>query len=316
MADQLVSLETVVNMLGLSAAGSAGRIVAQILIDEVSAAITESCNRQNWLVTSGPETRYLSGQGDPWIVYPIWPIRQVAVYGDTVSGSAIVTSLAFTDPYTVANLFVDQSVQGSGIPAGTSISAVGSTSLTLSQAATATATQALLLCGLAVYEDDGTSPAWGQGDGSFGSGTLLSPGADYAVRWDNPDGLQPNPTQQSKCGMLYRTGTGVWPQLWNRQPGGLAIYGIGGAGNVKVVANQGFPAIPADLELAALRCVTKLRFTCKYGQPVTGGGMDGANISFGGSGGSPLNEALGVLGGDVANVIARYRILATVAGVA
>ncbi len=315
MADSLVSLETVVNMLGLSAADSAGRIVAQILIDEVSAAITESCNRQNWLISNGPETRYLSGQGDEWLVHPIWPIRQVAVYGDTVAGSAIVTSLTFTSPYTVANLFVDQSVQGGGIQAGTSISAVGSTSMTLSQVATVTATQALLLCGLAVYEDDGTSPVWGQGDGSFGSGTLLSPSTDYAVRWDTPDGLQPNPTLQSKCGMIYRT-TRVWPQLYQRQPWGLAIYGVGGAGNIKIVANTGFPAIPADLELAAVRCVTRLRFTRKYGQPVTGGGMDGANISFGGGGGSPLNEALGVLGGDVAAVIARYRVVATVAGVA
>src|SRR5205085_831508 len=55
--------------------------------------------------------------------------------GDTTNLSATVANVS-----SIAGLFVGQHLSGAGIPAGTTISSVGTTTITLSQAATATAT--------------------------------------------------------------------------------------------------------------------------------------------------------------------------------
>lgn len=59
--------------------------------------------------------------------------------GDTAAGSSTIANVS-----SVSGLVIGQSITGAGIQAGTTISAVGATTLTLSQAATASATNAAL----------------------------------------------------------------------------------------------------------------------------------------------------------------------------
>lgn len=59
----------------------------------------------------------------------------LSVTGNTTSGSNVVTSVS-----SVSGLYVGQAVSGTGIPSGTVITAVGSTTITLSANATATNT--------------------------------------------------------------------------------------------------------------------------------------------------------------------------------
>ena len=59
----------------------------------------------------------------------------ISITGDTTSGSTSVTSVSST-----AGVTVGMPITGAGIPAGTTVAAVGVGTLTLSQAATATAT--------------------------------------------------------------------------------------------------------------------------------------------------------------------------------
>lgn len=67
------------------------------------------------------------------------PNKTITASGNTTSGSASIATFAISAP-TGAKVLVGQAISGLGIPDGTTILAVGSTSLTLSQNATATAT--------------------------------------------------------------------------------------------------------------------------------------------------------------------------------
>ncbi len=292
MADQLATLENAQSWFGLAASNTSQNVLLELLIAEASAVITESCNRPWWLLSNGPETLYRSGQ-DETSLFIDWPVRQPTATGTTTSGSTTVSALSLATGYTSANLFVGQSVRASGIPSGAFVATVESGTVTLSQAATVSASGVALTFGIAVWED--ATGTWGQSTEAFGDDPL-EVGNAYALRADQPDGLT------SKSGMIDRT-NGYWRQQY-ATGGGLASRGIGGVGNYKIVANVGYPLIPADLEMACLRVVSRVRASRRFGQVASGGGYEGANVSFA----PDVMAALGVLGGDVAGVLARYRI--------
>lgn len=296
-ADALTTLASVKAWLGLPSSYTASDTILNLLISEVSAAITESCNRQYFLVTNAlcPQTRFLSGTGDQWLVYPEWPIRQVQATGTLTADSTSVTALSFTSPWAIGNLFAGQTVFGDGIAQGTTLTAASGSTATLSDAATESGSGVALTFGLGIWEDE--TGYYGQGNEVFGDGDLLAQGIDYVLKADQIDG------RTSKSGMILRLNQN-WPQQYGTQPGGLAVYGTGGHGNLKVVANVGYDSVPPDLEMAALRVIARVRATRRFGQIASSASFEGASVSFA----PEIMPALGVLGGDVAQVLARYRV--------
>ncbi len=301
-ADALTTMESCTTILGPASAGTPPAVLLQLLIEEVSDAITRSCNKDYFLVTNAlcPQTRYLSGQGDEWLTLPDWPVRQVRATGTLTAGSTAVTGLSFTSPWTVSNLFAGQSVRGTGIAAGTCLTAAVGTTATLDTAATTSGSGVTLTFGLAIWTD--ATGRWGQGDDAFDDTLNLLGGDEYALKVDQGDGLT------SKCGLVFCSPG--WSQDYSRPGNSLAAFATSGTGNIKVVFNAGYDAVPPDLEMAALRVIARVRASRRFGQLAQSGGYEGANVSFV----ADIAATLGVLGGDVAAVLARYRVGGLFAG--
>lgn len=101
---------------------------------------------------------------------------------------------------------------------------------------------------------------YGVPPGSFGSTTLLTPGTDYVLVPDQPDGT-------SRAGKVARIND-LWPGAGVRPRGLIAAHPTKALGNIKVSYVAGFPEIPADLTLAANMTVAHIRQTSKHGHLV------------------------------------------------
>ncbi len=224
--DPLATLADVKTMLGIS--GPSQDTLLNLLITQVSALITESCNRTHFLSSNVacPITEYYSGEGNEWLVLNQWPVPTTGI--------------------------------------------------------------------TAVYED--TDGLWGQAPNAFAAATQLTQGVDYALRVDQPGNV-------SRSAMLLRI-RGVWQSQYWKDGLALATYPHTGLGNIRVDYSPGFATIPSDLALAAIRVISKVRGSRKWGMLVQGGGYEEFHINFA----SWPEVKLGLLDGDTAPAIARYRI--------
>ena len=295
--DWLTNVENVQVMLGL--VNQPPDPLLPLLISEISALMIESMNRSHILVSSGvnPVTDFLSSTGDEMLVLRQWPVRQLLYTGTCVQGSTSVSNVSSTQ-----GLFVGQSVLGyyqsvgslAAIQASTTIASISGTTVTLSLPALSSGTFSLVF-GVAVYANE--FGWWGATPTSF-PGPPLQYGTDYALRVDQPNGLD------SKSAMLGRLNQYWWPR-WRREIGGLAVYNAGGFGNIMAQYNCGYYTVPPDLEMACLRVIAKAKNSRQYGMPVTSASYEDYSISFQ----AAKSSWLGLLDGEAGAVLARYRIM-------
>jgi hypothetical protein len=144
---------------------------------------------------------------------------------------------------------------------------------------------------------------YGQNPNGFQPDTQLTAGQDYALRVDQPDG-------SSRSAMVLKIAS-TWQTQYNSQLGMLSWYNVGGLGNIMVNYVAGFPTVPSDLQLACCRCIAMARLSGPYGNKLKNGSFEG-DWSY------ALEAAnatafFGLLGDDVAPVLARYRITAVAA---
>lgn len=146
-----------------------------------------------------------------------------------------------------------------------------------------------------VYEDD--LAYWGAASGSFASTSLLTAGTDYALALDD--------VARSGSGRLCRM-NGVWNCRYVRDAGMLSSYPDDGFGNVKVSYTVGYDSIPQDLSFACCLVVAKMRQMFPAGQPVSSESFEEYSVAYR----ALLKDSgLGLLGGEVGAVLAKYRIL-------
>ncbi len=321
--DLLTQVDRVRAMLGQSLTSPPATTTdffLQMLIVQVSAEITASCNRTHWLISNAvnPITQTYMGQGGNELVLNQWPIQTPILAGNTVQGSATIAGLPST-----AGLFVGQGVTGlalnpalnqpvSSAPAPLAIASVDSaTQVTLNGTATLTATQTPIGFGVQVHEN---WTAYGT-PGQFQSQNLLAEGGDYWIRRDQPGG-------QSKCAILNRIG-GPWLAGWSFGGGGywwgsgpdLACVQQPGPGNYQVKATYGFESIPYNLELAAIWTVNKARWMRTVPLLFQSESDDGYSYSLGLMK-QDVKEAvqLGILDGAIAGILSKFRINAFSSG--
>src|SRR5947209_5085880 len=89
-----------------------------LVIPDVCALIEESCGRT---FAQAVYTEFYSPDNTPAIILRQRPVTLIPLLGNTTSGSPTVTGLAST-----AGLVVGMPAVGAGIPAGATISAIGS----------------------------------------------------------------------------------------------------------------------------------------------------------------------------------------------
>lgn len=264
----LVTLSQVQTALGTT--DPSQTTLFQSLIQQATTAILSWCHRKDFLLAR--YTRLLSGNNTSTLIVPDIPIQGVTLTGNTTSNSAVITGLS-VDPSVFPNannLFLYQSIIGTGIPQGAFISDVSSLSsgqVSISMLnngsavpalATATGTGVSLGFGIALWRDDN---ALGGTAEPFAVSSLLAEGVDYYIDWnDSPGGT-------CDSGIIYNCGA-YWyrPSQW--------MYGLVSPvpgipiKNVKIQMNAGYTAIPYDVQEAALLWIARARSVRKFGAGV------------------------------------------------
>lgn len=238
LTTDLTDLATTKDELGIPTIDSGNDSWLDRAISQCSINIANYCNRT--FPSQGLQDQVFLEQDAypyqvPGGVFPLqlssWPILTatgvLAFTGNTHS-STLVDGLSGG----AAGLLVGAPISGPGIPAGTTIAAVGAgaANLTLSQPATATASGVALTTGLVVSQQ--TSP---------GNPTILVSGTDYLV--------------DAARGWLINLNP--WTGLAQKWPTFPLI----------VQYSAGFTSIPLDLVDACLRYVT-MRFKAKGRDPM------------------------------------------------
>ena len=181
------------------------------------------------------------------------PIRCVLARGDLTANSTTISNITASAQYSAASILSGMPVAVSGsvqpaslrtaIPPFTTISnlspATSPTSVTMSNAATASGTGVPLIFGLDVYID--FSGNYGFGINAFRNGpnssSRLYAGLDYAPKVDQPDG-------SSKSGLLVLLGQcGYGGGLWSLAPLGGGFGGISGYGPYGGPLTQAMPPV-------------------------------------------------------------------------
>ncbi len=146
----------------------------------------------------------------------------------------------------------------------------------------------------AVYEDE--SFFYGSEDQPAAT-TLLTPGTDYCLVADAPDGVS------SLSGLLLRLDD-VWQGNYEMDIGGLASYAAPGRGNIYVGYSVGYDSIPYEVQQAALMLMARLTRTNTFGWELSSLNYeeyaDGVRAD--------VNRAWGYLSGEIMAALARYRI--------
>jgi hypothetical protein len=284
--DQLTSAPAVKGVLGIAQNDPSFDTLLGILINEASALIGESLNRDVLLASNAanPITEFPVARGGAWLMLDNAPIQAPILTGTTVAGSAVVTGLSST-----RYLFPGQCVSGVNLASqGSFILSVDSASqVTLNAPATASGTGSLVF-GMGLWLDN--DGYYGSVPGSFGAGTQLFEGSDFAIPRDD-------------TGMILRR-NGVWNVRYTRERDDLSgQQTTGGVGNIKAIYCAGWPSVPGDLALACERVIAKARRTTAWGELLQTQSYEGASWS------AVQNEMrLGLLGGDVAPILARRRL--------
>lgn len=302
MPTLLTSLDVVKTIFGIPTTDTSQDALLNSYIQRASAAITNYCHRADFGLA--PYTRVLSGNNTPALVVPDVPPQGITLTGNTTSGSAVITGLPTTGTVNASNLFLYQSVSGSGIPQGAIISDVsqlGSGQITISTnnagtltsaPATATATGVSLQFGIALWSDP--NAAAGTAFGSFALSTLLQEGADYNPDYDNGPGGTFN------SGIIYRIG-----YYWFRAATWFYDLVTPQVGpplkNLQVQYLAGYTSIPYDVQEACENYIANARTTRKWGIGV--GSMSNAGMSV--SLGSDKMD-LGLFTPYVRNLLAPY----------
>ncbi len=271
----LCHLNLVKSLLGLAATDPSQDSTLLNHLGAADQAVKNYCKRDFELTVY---TAYVDGRNQPRLVLRQRPVRSYALSGTTTSASTSVTGISDT-----GNLTVGMPVLGTGIPHGTTLSAITSPSaITLSAAATASGTVTLKF-GLAVWLHAGGFA--GQSADPFPESTQLEQGVDFYLEVDQPDG-------SSKCGLLRRLGGGPtgsaidWPWEWRKGSltARMAPAWPDTAGGIKVMFTAGFAEgqIPADLQMATAELTCWLfRFAGQGGYPVSSEGYEGYNYALG-----------------------------------
>ena len=275
------------------------------IVPGACAAVKAYCKRE---LETASYTDYVNGNGLQMLPLRQRPVQCQSFTGTVTSGSPVVTGLS---PVTTT-LTVGMATSGPGIPAGTTILSVDSTTqVTLSNNATANGTA--LVFGPAVYLD----PAgWaGRGPGAFSTQSLLREGFDYLLDYGPDNNLS------SKSGCLIRLGGGIsgttldaiWPWEWRKGTLTVRLPPVWPAGihNVKVSYLAGFgnqPAalggtLPEDLTMAANLLTARIRMMSRYG-----GAMLTSESLGGYSYGLSILQREPELG-DIRQLLSRYREL-------
>jgi hypothetical protein len=207
-------------------------------IKEESAAVCQYCNRVFGFATWADQFRPqhgIRGEGVRSANNPLqlakWPLATgaVAFVGDTHS-SVLVDNIAST-----AGLYEDLALFGAGIPAGTTIASVAANSITLSSAATATASAVPLTAGLQVIETLASIPK------------ELTQGTDFEV--DRGSGL----AGDEGAGRLYRLNELGHPRTW--PPAKIIVTYMSGYALPDDEFAPQIATLPEDLESACIRLV-------------------------------------------------------------
>lgn len=222
-------------------------------------------------------TDYLDGQGVRDLVLRQRPVRGIKRTGTLTSGSAVVTGLSAT-----SDLLAGTPCVGTGIPSGTTISSLDSSSqVTLSAAATASGSTELHW-GLACWVDP--QGFYGDGANAFASTTEQTLGTHYALLRDGPDGISRKGLLRRLAGIvLGGMGPTDWPWGWPTGPLAARVDPVWprGTGNVKVTYLAGLgvgasvggsmPAsstIPAELTYCVNAIAGVLRGLTPAGAPI------------------------------------------------
>lgn len=297
-----MSITTVARLksrLGIPPADTSEDVELGILLGQIEAACEASLGRK---LAAATHTRILEGTGTPWLFLPDAPVTVFGATCAVVQGSTTLTLSAADASRTRSGMPI---YAATGVPPGTTVAAVGTTTLTLSAPATLSNPALWCVLGIEVREDATGLAAGGLSEDSFGDTTVLTPGVQYVPRLDADDGV-------SSSGMLERLG-GSWPRLRTRYSGNLAGGLIGpapGRGNIRVVYRGGYEVIPMDIELAVMEAAALARASAKQGRLLSSESYQGYSYGYGAS---PLDAAAiwsGYFAGPGGRVLARYRRIA------
>lgn len=231
--------------LGVSASDTSQDDALNQALNAADAAVKRYCKRD---LEDSVYTEYYSGKGTRDLILRQRPVNVFSISSTTVADSTTVT-------VTTTNLVAGMPVIGTGIPAGTTISTVGATTIVISAAATASGTVTLLY-GLEVRIDQ--TGYYGHGSSAFPTTSILTHGTEFVIKADET-GTRANGALLRK---LSSTGA-VTVQEENRDYAG-SLYAAPqptwpiGSGNIKVVYYAGYATIPEDLESAVLMWAAKM----------------------------------------------------------
>ncbi len=242
----LTDLATVKDELSLSTTDTSNDAFLSRAITQVSTAISKYCNRV-FAVEAVQDQIFIQQDPYPWQVpggvYPLqlsrWPLALSGVAGFTGNTHSSLVVDGISSVAGIVNGALIFASDGS-IPAGTSVANVGPKSVTLSAAATGTATALGLNTGLQVVQTL-----------SAGVTQTLVYGRDFTV--------------DANRGWLIRLNsfTGV-SEKWEAEP-------------VTVVYQGGYQSVPFDLVDATLRLVTA-RFKARGRDPMLVDQSQGPNL--------------------------------------
>lgn len=274
MPTPLTTLANVQQILGVPATDSATTTLANLYLTRATQAILDWCKLKDFGLN--PYTEMRSGNNTPALALRQVPVQGITLTGNTTAGSAVVTNLPLSSAQTpsASNVFVNQSVSGPGIPAGTVVSDVsqaGTGQITLSQPTTATATATALAFGIALWADD--NAFGGSTAGAFASTTLLTEGQDYYLDYDS------GPGTACSSGLVYRLGH-YWfrPDAWI---GGVITPQTGPPTlNIKAQYLAGYATVPMAVTAAAELLIAGMRASRKFGQTPTSLGNADMNVAL------------------------------------
>ena len=144
-----------------------------------------------------------------------------------------------------------------------------------------TGTQRLCLKSRPVYTDPpiqvflDEAAYYGSSSGSFGAGTELTYGSDFALILDEPNGT-------SRSGILVRLHD-FWPKPAIRQVGYLSPFIAIGYGTIKVIYTGGYTVdtLPAMLRGAANLLVARMRYIFPLGMELSSESYEDRSIAMG-----------------------------------
>ena len=259
------------------------------LLTQWSQVIEDYCDRKFY---GGTFTEYFSGDGSQFFFLNQRPVALYILQGANIvitNGSTSVTGLPITGnkgQNTTALAALTGGAVGMpishaqiadgttmAIVPGTTIAAVGSGTITLSQAAQAGATgaNASLACGVAIWEDDngywdGPANAFSPGTTQLANTQLIC-GTDWMLDIDQPDGIT------SVSGRIVNIGSGVWDNQWQYHPGAIVPFYQKGLGNIYAQytnnltnANSLVASSIVQVNAALYAQVAWIRNSSQYGQ--------------------------------------------------